>query len=120
MDGINGDSGGQRASERTLERTALAGAAAIQSIINERDELRGLTHAQQVQISRLARESGDARRRLAEIRRHYLELATVILERFEKFDAALRHATESPCSTTAQTEDDTVGEGRFTAPRFEG
>jgi hypothetical protein len=119
MDTINGGAGGQRSSEQNLERTALAGAAAIQSLINERDELRGLTHAQQVQISRLARESGDARRRLAEIRRDYLELATVILERFEKFDTALRHATEGPCSATALTEDDTIGEGRFTATRFE-
>lgn len=120
MDGINGEPGGEPSSERTLERTALAGAAAIQSIINERDKLRSLTHAQQMQISRLARESDDARRRIVEIRKHYFEFATAILERIEKFDAALLHATEGPCSATAPRDNDNGGERRATGTRFEG
>lgn len=120
MDAINGEPGGDLSSERTLERRALAGAAAIQSIISERDKLRSLTNAQQMQISRLARESDDARRRIVEIRKHYFELATAILERLEKFDAALRRATDAPCSATAPRESDNGGEQRATGTRFEG
>lgn len=81
-------------STQTVEQAALAGAAAIQRIIAERDKLRGLTQSQQSEITRLRAENDDSRRRVLEIRQHYLELATEVLSRFEKFDAALRKAMD--------------------------
>jgi len=81
-------------SAQTVEQAALAGAAAIQRIIAERDKLRGLTQSQQSEIARLHAANDDSRRRVLEIRQHYLELATEVLSRFEKFDAALRKAMD--------------------------
>ena len=79
-------------SAQTLEQAALAGAAAIQRIITERDKLRDLTQSQMSEMARLRTENDDSRRRVLEIRRHYLELATEVLSQFEKFDEALRKA----------------------------
>jgi len=82
-------------SAQTVEQAALAGAAAIQRIITERDKLRGLTQSQQSELERLRSENDNSRRRVLEIRQHYLELATEVLSRFEKFDEALRTAVDN-------------------------
>jgi hypothetical protein len=82
-------------SVQTVEQAALAGAAAIQRIIAERDKLRNLTQSQQSEMARLRSENDDSRRRVLEIRQHYLELATEVLSRFEKFDEALRKAMDN-------------------------
>jgi hypothetical protein len=82
-------------SVQTVEQAALAGAAAIQRIIAERDKLRGLAQSQQSEITRLRSENDVSRRRVLEIRQNYLELATEVLSRFEKFDEALRKAMDN-------------------------
>jgi len=82
-------------SAQTLEQAALAGAAAIQRIIAERDKLRSLTQSQQSEIMRLRTANDDSRRTVLEIRHQYLELATEILGRFEKFDGTLRKAMDN-------------------------
>jgi predicted nucleic acid-binding Zn-ribbon protein len=79
-------------SVQTVEQAALAGAAAIQRIIAERDKLRDLTESQKSEMARLRSENDESRRRVLKIRQHYLELATEVLSRFEKFDEALRRA----------------------------
>jgi len=83
-------------SAQTLEQAALAGAAAIQRIIAERDKLRSLTQSQQSEMARLRAANDESRRRVLEIRHQYVEFATEILGRFEKFDATLRSAMEEP------------------------
>lgn len=92
MDRMDTDS--TSGSAQTVEQAALAGAAAIQRIIAERDKLRGLAQSQQSEITRLRSENDVSRRRVLEIRQNYLELATEVLSRFEKFDEALRKAMD--------------------------
>jgi len=76
-----------------LEKVAVAGAAAIQRIIADRDELRNLANAQQRELVALSAINEDLRRRMALIRHHYVELGTRILSQLEQFDDAFRQAT---------------------------
>ena len=80
------------ASDEDLERTALAGATAIQQLISDRDHLRNLTNAQQRELVGLRARNDDFRRRLLMVRQSYLELATEMLGQFERFDGALSEA----------------------------
>ncbi len=80
------------ASDEDLERTALAGATAIQQLISDRDHLRNLTNAQQRELVGLRARNDDLRRRLLLVRQSYLELATEMLGQFERFDGTLSEA----------------------------
>jgi len=79
-------------SDATLEKVALAGAAAIQRLIADRDELRNLANTQQRELVALSAINEDLRRRIALIRHHYVELGTRILAQLEQFDQAFRDA----------------------------
>jgi len=81
------------ASDETLDNVALAGAEAIQRIINDRNTLRSCTTAQQRDLATLNSVNQELRRRLGLIRHHYVELATRILTQLEQFDQATREAT---------------------------
>lgn len=81
-----------RASDEDVERTALAGATAIQQLISDRDHLRNLTNAQQRELVGLRARNDDLRRRLLLVRQSYLELATELLGQFERFDGTLSEA----------------------------
>jgi len=81
------------ASDETLDNLALAGAEAIQRIINDRNTLRSCTTAQQRDLATLNSVNQELRRRLGLIRHHYVELATRILTQLEQFDQATREAT---------------------------
>lgn len=105
MEGL-GSAPDPRHEPETVESTALAGAAAIQRIISERDSLRNVTNSQQSEIAHLRSANNDLRRRLLMIRQHYLELATEILAHFEKFDGALREALQDPPPDASGSDDD--------------
>jgi hypothetical protein len=81
-------------SDETMESVALAGAAAIQRIIADRDSLRNRANAQQRDLVALNTINEDLRRRVALIRRHYVELGTRILTQLEQFDQATREAMQ--------------------------
>jgi hypothetical protein len=81
------------ASDETLDNVALAGAEAIQRIINDRNTLRSCTTAQQRDLATLNSVNQELRRRLGLVRHHYVELATRILTQLEQFDQATREAT---------------------------
>ena len=81
------------ATDETLDSVALAGAEAIQRIINDRNTLRSCTTAQQRDLATLNSINQELRRRLGLIRHHYVELATRILTQLEQFDQATREAT---------------------------
>ena len=81
------------ASDETLDNVALAGAEAIQRIINDRNTLRSCTTAQQRDLATLNSVNQELRRRLGLIRHHYVELATRILTQLEQFDQATKEAT---------------------------
>ena len=76
--------------EGLVESVALVGAAAIQRLIADRDSLRNCANAQQRDLVALSAINEDLRRRVALIRRHYVELGTRILTQLEQFDQATR------------------------------
>ena len=61
-------------SDDTIESVALAGVAAIQQLIAERDNLRNCVSAQQRDLAAMNAAKEELRRRLGLIRQHYLEL----------------------------------------------
>jgi hypothetical protein len=77
-------------SDANLEKAAMAGAAAIERIIVDRDDLRNRATAQQRELVALGAINEDLRRRIALIRHHYVELGTKILAQLEQFDEAFR------------------------------
>lgn len=92
-------------SDATLEKVALAGAAAIQRIIAERDELRNRANTQQRELVALSAINEDLRRRIALIRHHYVELGTRILAQLEQFDQAFRdvsHDTQEAAAAPSE------------------
>jgi hypothetical protein len=82
-------------SNESLESVALAGATAIQRLIADRDSLRDCVNARQRDLVALSAINEDLRRRVALIRRHYVELGTRILTQLEQFDQATREAMEN-------------------------
>jgi len=91
-------------SNANLENVALAGAAAIQRLIADRDELRNRTNVQQRELVALSAINEDLRRRIALIRHHYVELGTRILAQLEQFDQAFREAMRDEESAAAPSE----------------
>jgi len=82
------------ATDETVERVALAGAAAIQRLITDRDGFRARATAQQRDLVALSAINEELCRRLALIRHHYVELATKIIRQLEQFDLATRDAMQ--------------------------
>ena len=80
--------------DETMESVALAGAAAIQRLIADRDSLRNCANAQERDLVALSAINEDLRRRIALIRHHYVELGTRILTQLEQFDQATRDAMQ--------------------------
>ena len=78
----------------TMESVALAGAAAIQRLIADRDSARNFANAQQRDLVALNAINEDLRRRIGLIRHHYFELGTRILAQLEQFDQATREAMQ--------------------------
>lgn len=95
----------------SVESVALAGAAAIQRLIADRDGLRSCATSQQREMAALTAINEELRRRIALIRRHYLELGTKILTQLEQFDQATReamqhhHATDHAPAPVAPSDD---------------
>ena len=77
----------------TIESVALAGAAAIQRLIAERDSLRDLAAAQQRDLVALSAINEGLRRRMTLVRHQYVEFAKKILVQIEQFDEVIRDAT---------------------------
>lgn len=95
-------------SNETVESTALAGAAAIQRLITDRNNLRTWASSQHRELMALHASHEDLRHRLLTIKQSYLELATRILEQFERFDGSLREALDDDGKASEETEDPTL------------
>jgi hypothetical protein len=96
----------EAAADETIESVALAGAAAIQRLITDRDNLRSCTTAQQRDLVTLSAINEELRRRLTLIRHHYLELGTRILTQLEQFDQATREAMQDTQATAPALSED--------------
>jgi predicted nucleic acid-binding Zn-ribbon protein len=86
-------------SDETIESVALAGVAAIQQLIAERDNLRNCVSAQQRDLVAMNAANEELRRRLGLIRQHYLELGRRVLAQLEQFDRVTREAIEDNQAT---------------------
>jgi hypothetical protein len=95
-------------SEQSVESTALAGAAAIQQIITDRDGLREYASAQQRELAGLRAINQDLHRRIVQIRQSYVELGTKIITQLEQFDGATRDAMQDVQPAANRSEDSTL------------
>jgi hypothetical protein len=93
-------------SEHTVETVALAGAAAIERLIAERDLLKLRANAQQRDLVALSKINEDFRRCIALVRHNYLELGTKILAQVEQFDEVIRDATSDDRAAAEAPNDD--------------
>ena len=100
---------GEHGSEESVESVALAGAAAIERLIADRDSLRSCATSQLQDLVALSAITKDLRRRIALLRHHYVELGTTILAQLEKYDQATRDAMQDDLGVaSAPTEDDSL------------
>ena len=81
------------ATDSELDKVALAGAAAIQQIIADRDQLRKYVDTQRRELVALTAVNENLRRTITLIRHHYIELGTKILRELEQFDEAFSSVT---------------------------
>jgi len=93
-------------SDETIESIALAGAAAIQRLIADRNALRNCISAQQQDLIALTTANQELLERLRLFRRLYLEFGSRILAQLEQFDRLTREAIPSTARASAP-EDDT-------------
>ena len=93
-------------SDETMESIALAGAAAIQRLIADRNNLRNCISAQQQDLIALSTANQELLGRLRLFRRLYLEFGTRILAQLEQFDKLTRDAIEDTRAVAPAPEDD--------------
>ena len=74
----------------TIERIALSGVEAIQSIIADRKSLRAQLNAQKRDIAVLNTVNEELRRRIVLLRRHFVELGTKAIALIEQLDQVTR------------------------------
>ena len=95
-------------SDQTIESLALAGAAAIQHLITERDSLRGRARAQEDELISLRAANEDLRRHLTLIRDHYLGLATGVVTELNQIDQFFQAALQGSHEVTSGPEDSSL------------
>ena len=95
-------------SEQTVESLALAGAAAIQHLITERDSLRGRARAQEDELISLRAANEDLRRHLTLIRDHYFGLATGVVTELNQIDQYFQAALQRSQDVTSGPEDSSL------------
>lgn len=77
-----------------VERAAVAGVAAIQLLIAERDSLRSRAKIQGQDLAALTDMNEKLRGRIFAVRNRYLELATGIIGQLEQLEQATREAMQ--------------------------
>jgi hypothetical protein len=97
---------GIKEGEQTLESIAVAGAAAIQRLIVERNSLRAHVNTQQGELANLSAANVELRRCVISIRHHYIELATKVLAQLEEFDQATRDLMQERQASSFRGKDD--------------
>ena len=90
--------------DETIESIAIAGAAAIQHLIADRDNLRDCVDAQLRDLAALSAANEELRRRLGLVRQQYLELGHRILAQLEQFDRVTREAIQDNQAQAPQDE----------------
>ena len=96
---------GQSLSDHALEEAALAGTAAMQRIIAERDSLRSRATARERELSTLRDTNAGFCRDIALIRDDYVKLATEFLTQLEHIDCTIRQAIEKGHAANGESLD---------------
>ena len=78
--------------DHEIESAAVAGAAAVQRLIADRNSLRNRLAAQERELMASRAKQEDLRRRLGMLHQRYLELARKIVSQMEQFDGSMREA----------------------------
>ena len=90
-------------SDEGLERSAIAGAAAVERLIADRNNLRSIlaAHERELAASRAAQD--ELKRLLGTLHQRFVELAKRVMSQLQQFDSTMREAmSERP---------ETMGEG---------
>ncbi|MGD2024503.1 MAG: hypothetical protein PVJ46_03480 [Methyloceanibacter sp.] len=80
--------------DQAVESAALAGAAAIQKLVTERNELRTRLGAQEQETAAYRALNNELRHRLLLVHQTYVEMAKSVVGDLERFDAALRDSAQ--------------------------
>jgi hypothetical protein len=90
--------------DQTVEAVALAGAAAIQRLIAERDSFYHRMNSYQRDLAAQNAINGELRRRLSIVRYKYVEVARTILAQLEQLDKTTREAIGANLPPHAATD----------------
>lgn len=85
--------------DQAVENAALAGAAAVQKLVSERNELRTRLAAQEQETAAYRALNNELRRRLLMVHQTYVEMAKGVVGDLERFDAALRESAQDAHAT---------------------
>ena len=80
--------------DQAVENAALAGAAAIQRLVTERNELRTRLAAQEQETAAYRALNNELRHRLLLVHQTYVEMAKSVVGDLERFDTALRDSAQ--------------------------
>lgn len=80
--------------DQAVEHAALAGAAAIQKLVEERNELRTRLVAQEQETVAYRALNNELRRQLLVVHQNYVDVAKGIVSDLERFDATLRETAQ--------------------------
>lgn len=82
------------ATDEAVENAALAGAAAVQRLVSERNNLRQRVIAQQHELASMRAFNEELRRRLFAIHQRYVEVAKRVVGQLEQFDGTIRNVLQ--------------------------
>jgi hypothetical protein len=82
------------ASDEAIENAALAGAAAVQRLVAERNNLRNRVAAQQRELASMRAFNEELRRRLFAVHQRYVEVAKRVVGQLEQFDGTIRQVLQ--------------------------
>jgi hypothetical protein len=77
-------------SDQAIESAAVAGAAAVQRLINDRNGLRKRMSVQDRELMEVRAAHEDLRRRVVTLQQSYIELAKRVVAEMEQFDSSIR------------------------------
>jgi hypothetical protein len=92
-----------------LERSAVAGAAAVERLIAGRNNLRNLLTAHERELAASRADQHDHKRQFAMLHQRYIELAKRVVSQLQQFDGAMREVmNERPHRTNAEAPNTTM------------
>jgi hypothetical protein len=79
-------------SDEELERSAVAGAAAVERLIADRNNLRSILAAHERELAASRAAEDNLKRQLGMLHQRYIELAKRVVSQLQQFDSVIREA----------------------------